>query len=118
MTYTGRIIRVSDFLDLSECEEPGIVKRGPLLYKEPGEVYWRGLRLGATHTQAKLLGMLIRFGGVPAQLLMLLLPERDSGANAVKVHICRLRELLRFATDGRAQIETVRGEGYRLVVEE
>lgn len=118
MVYTGRTITLREFFSLTDCEEPGLVRQGPLMYQEPDKVYWYGKLFGATVTQAKILGLLIRFGVVPNTILMMRLPRPYSSSGAVRVHISKLRELLKFATNDRVRIETVFDEGYRLVVVE
>lgn len=111
-------LTLAKFLDMSECEADGLATYGPLAFKSPDEIYWGGRKMGATPTQAKILGMLIRFRKVDTTVLLMVLPSEESGVKTVQAHICRLRELLRFATNEQVKINTDWGQGYHLVVEE
>ncbi len=89
--------------------------RGALMV---AEVYWHGLRAPEfTALEARLLGMLLQFGRVSYDALILLLPGDTSGAHALKVHAHNLRRNC-GPLPGQVTIRTLREQGYEIEVRE
>jgi len=82
------------------------------------QVTWRGLRLQVMPREFDLLLAMARHGGnaVSRQTLLRSVWQTafDPGTNSVEVHICKLRRHLAPLGD-LVRIDTVKGQGYRLV---
>lgn len=92
--------------------------RGPLLVtSEPWRIYWQGKAIERVPAmQVRLLYVLVRRGEATISALDMLLRE-DATPQALRVHILRLRRLLRV--EGiPLEIENIHGWGYRLVDKE
>ncbi len=96
--------------------------RGGPMELSPGkrEVLWDGQRFDLTTSEFDLLEALLRAGDLVCSKeelsLKVLGRPREVYDRSVDVHVSNLRKKLATATTDKAEIETVRGYGYRLKV--
>lgn len=128
MNYGARVVSISDVLDVADgemcacCGRPmrGERSMGPLVFRsDPPELFWRGLKIeNISPVRANIISLLIRFGMVSYDALILALPTAKSGIGTLHVHVHHLRRQLRRETGEAVQIVPITGVGYKLVVEE
>jgi two-component system OmpR family response regulator len=101
--------------------QPGTLTAGRLELS-PGrrEVAWTGRAFDLTTSEFDMLETLMRAGGIVSSKedlsLKVLGRPRESYDRSVDVHVSNLRRKLAAASGGAAEIETIRGVGYRLRV--
>lgn len=103
-------------------QTPNQILRSGLMELSPGkrEVLWDGKPFELTTSEFDLLEILMRAGDLVSSKeelsLKVLGRPRETYDRSVDVHVSNLRKKLAATTRNKAEIETVRGYGYRLKV--
>ncbi|WP_156361282.1 hypothetical protein [Sphingomonas sp. Leaf257] len=96
------------------ADQPDRVERfGLIVQRDPGAVYWKGIRYHRPPGEVETLYHLVRRGRVSHLTLAMLTVGEDAETDVAKVRICRLRRWLR-SLGGEVTISTERGWGYVL----